>query len=74
MNSSTGKYIMVAGLVLIAIGALVFFFHDKLNKLGNLPGDINWRKDNFSFRFPVVTMIIVSVLLTLLVNIIRKFF
>lgn len=73
MSSDTGKYIMIAGVALLAIGAIVFFFHDKLNWIGKLPGDIRWTKNNISFHFPVVTMIIVSVILTILINVIRKF-
>jgi Protein of unknown function (DUF2905) len=40
MNSDTGKWIMVIGIVLLFAGVLVYFFHDKLNWIGRLPGDI----------------------------------
>ncbi|MEP6464754.1 MAG: DUF2905 domain-containing protein [Parafilimonas sp.] len=74
MNTQTGKWIIMAGVIIIIIGVLIYFFHDKLNWLGKLPGDIRIEKDNFSFYFPITTMIIISVVLTLLISIFKKFF
>jgi uncharacterized membrane protein len=74
MNSQTGKWIIVAGILIVVIGVLIYFFHDKLNWLGKLPGDIRIEKENFRFYFPITTMIIVSVVLTILISIFKKFF
>jgi hypothetical protein len=74
MNSQTGKWIIVTGIIVVVIGMLIYFFHDKLNWLGKLPGDIRIEKENFRFYFPVTTMIIISIVLTLLINIIKKNF
>lgn len=74
MNSQTGKWIIIAGIIIVIIGVIIYFFSDKLNWLGKLPGDIHIEKDNFRFYFPLVTMIIVSIVLTILINIIKKFF
>ncbi|HYJ65697.1 MAG TPA: DUF2905 domain-containing protein [Parafilimonas sp.] len=74
MNSQTGKWIIIAGILIIVIGIVIYFFHDKLNWLGKLPGDIRIEKENFRFYFPITTMIIVSVLLTILINVFKKFF
>jgi len=74
MNSQTGKWIIAAGIIIVVIGILIYFFHDKLSWLGKLPGDIRIEKENFRFYFPITTMIIISVVLTLLINIIKKFF
>lgn len=74
MNSQTGKWIIIAGFIIVVIGVLIYFFHDKLNWLGKLPGDIRVEKENFHFYFPVVTMIIISIVLTILINIFKKFF
>ena len=73
MNPETGKYIIIAGFVVIVAGIIIYFFHDKLNWIGHLPGDIRIQKENFRFYFPITTMIIFSLLLTLLIRIIRKF-
>ena len=74
MNSQTGKWIIIAGILIIVFGIVIYFFHDKLNWLGKLPGDIRIEKENFRFYFPITTMIIVSVLLTILINVFKKFF
>jgi hypothetical protein len=74
MNSQTGKWIILAGVLIVVVGIIIYFFHDKLNWLGKLPGDIRIEKENFRFYFPLTTMIIISVILTLLINIFKKLF
>ena len=72
MNQQTGKYIILAGLVIIVIGVIVWLFGNKLNFIGRLPGDIHIKRENLSFYFPITTMILVSLLLTLILWIIRR--
>jgi len=72
MSHTTGKYIILIGMIIIITGVLVYFFHDFFKWFGKLPGDIRIEKKNFSFYFPVVTMIIISVVVTILFNVIRK--
>lgn len=55
------------------VGAIVYFFGNKLNWVGRLPGDIRIEKENVRFYFPITTMILFSVLLTVIVNLIRRF-
>ncbi|WP_338875539.1 DUF2905 domain-containing protein [Spirosoma sp. SC4-14] len=75
MNSTLGKYIILIGLALVLIGAVVYFFGEKLNWLGRLPGDIRIEGKNGSgFYFPVVTCIVVSIVLNLIIVLIRRFF
>ena len=71
MNSDTGKYIIVAGGLLLLIGVIIYFFHNKLNWIGNLPGDIKIEKENFRFYFPITTLILASVLINIIVRIWR---
>ena len=73
MNQETGKYIILAGAGLLFLGLIIYFFHDKLNWFGRLPGDIRIEKENFKFYFPITTMVIFSLLLSILIRIIRKF-
>ncbi len=73
MNQDMGKYIVLVGLGVIVVGALIYFFHDKLHWIGRLPGDIRVERDNFRFYFPITTMIIFSVLLTIIIRLARKF-
>ncbi|RYF84733.1 MAG: DUF2905 domain-containing protein [Chitinophagaceae bacterium] len=72
MDQQTGKYIIVFGVIVILIGAAVYFFGDKLHWIGRLPGDIRIERENFRFYFPITTMILFSVLLTVIVNLIRR--
>ena len=74
MNSETGKYIIIIGAGVILIGLIVYFFHDKLHWIGRLPGDIRVEKENFTFYFPITTMIIFSLLITLIIRAVRNFF
>ena len=73
MNNTTGKYIIIIGAVIILVGIIIYFFHDKLNWLGKLPGDIRVEKENFKFYFPFTTMILLSLAITLIINLVRKF-
>ena len=66
-----GKVMFVFGLVIAAIGLLLWTGVGK-GWLGKLPGDINYSRDNFSFHFPIVTCLVVSVVLTLILWLIRK--
>ena len=73
MNSDTGKWIIIIGVLIILAGVIIYFFHDKLNWIGRLPGDIRFEKDNFRFYFPITTMIIFSVVLTVILIVMKRF-
>lgn len=73
MNAETGKWIILAGAVLLVAGLIIYFFPDKLHFIGRLPGDIRIEKENFRFYFPITTMILFSVLINILVKIIKRF-
>lgn len=64
------KFLLIAGAVLLIVGVL-WPWISKLG-LGRLPGDIAVEKEGFSFYFPIMTSIIVSILLTLLFWLFRK--
>ncbi len=74
MDQQTGKYILIVGIVVVLVGILVYFFHDYLKWIGRLPGDIRIEKENFRFYFPLATMIVLSLLVTLIINIFKRFF
>ena len=67
MQLSIAKALVAVGLVCLLVGSLLWFA-PKLPWLGKLPGDIQFRGERFSFYFPVVTCLVVSILLTLLLN------
>ena len=68
-----GKFLLVAGIVLAATGALLMSGSKLPLRLGRLPGDIVVKGRNGGFYFPIVTCIIVSVVLTLLMWIVNFF-
>lgn len=68
MNGDFGKTLIMIGALIIAAGVVVLLLSKTGINLGRLPGDINIRKDNYSFHFPIVTSIIISIVLTILLN------
>ncbi len=72
--NSLGKWLVVAGLVVSLAGMLVWLLGKLGVPFGNLPGDIHLERRGFSFNFPVVTCIIVSIVLTEIVNLLLWFF
>jgi hypothetical protein len=69
--SQIGKLLIVVGLVVAAIG-LALTLAGKIPWLGRLPGDFFYRGKNFSFYFPLMTSIIVSVILSLILWFINR--
>jgi H+/Cl- antiporter ClcA len=68
-----GKIIVIAGIILVVAGIIIWLLGDKLNWLGNLPGDIKIKRDNFSFYMPLASMILISLVVSLIIWLIRKF-
>jgi hypothetical protein len=69
--SGLGKALMVGGAVLFVVGLLVVL-GGKIPFLGRLPGDILIQRKGFGIYIPIVTCIVLSVLLTLILNIISR--
>lgn len=69
-----GKAIVGIAVILLIVGLLLWFFGDKLSWLGRLPGDIRIERPGLSCFFPITTMIIVSVVLSILVSLLSRFF
>jgi Protein of unknown function (DUF2905) len=67
-----GKFLLLIGAALIVVGAVLWRFPGLFGWLGKLPGDISVQKGDFSFYFPVVTCILISVVLTLLSWLFRR--
>jgi hypothetical protein len=67
-----GKFILIIGLVLVAVGALLWRFPSLFGWVCRLPGDVSVQKGNFSFYFPIVTCILISVIVTLLSWLFRR--
>lgn len=73
MPQHTGKIIIFIGLSIVAIGLLWYLLGNKLEWLGRLPGDIRIERKNFRFYFPISTMVVLSLLASLIFNLLRRF-
>ena len=67
-----GKVLIITGLSLALLGA-IFVLAGRIPFLGRLPGDLVIQRDGFSFLLPVTSMIVLSVLLTVLMNLVGRF-
>lgn len=66
-----GKIIIFVGVFLVIFG-LLLTLSNKIPFIGKLPGDFVFKRDNFSIYFPLATSIILSVILTLVLNFIFR--
>jgi len=64
---SFGRYLIIFGIVLVALGG-VLLLAGKIPWLGRLPGDFVYKGKRVTFYFPLTTSIILSILLTVLLN------
>lgn len=69
--SFLAKMLMMFGGVLLLCGGILLLL-ERLSPLGRLPGDIFYQRGNFAIYFPVVTCLILSLVLTLLLNILLR--
>jgi len=67
-----GKLLVILGVVILTLG-LLLMFSDKIPMLFKLPGDIIIRKKNFTFYFPITSLIILNLILFLVLFIIGRF-
>lgn len=67
MNPELGRILLIIGVVLVVVGGLAVL--GVRLPFGRLPGDIAIEGERGGFHFPIVTMIVVSIVLTVLFNI-----
>lgn len=65
------KTLMLVGAVIFGLG-VVLALTGKVPGIGKLPGDILIKKENFSFYFPLTTCIILSIILTLMMQVFNR--
>lgn len=70
--SYLGKYLILGGIAIVIVGLVFYFFGNKLEWLGHLPGDIRIEKENFKFYFPITTLLLISLILNFIVYIIKQ--
>lgn len=71
-SKGLGVVIVGIGLLVALIGALVYF--GALSWFGRLPGDIRVERESVNIYLPITSMLLLSVALSLLLYLIRRFF
>ena len=66
-----GRWLIVAGLVLAVIG-VVLVLGPRVPLISRLPGDIRIERDGFTFFAPLGTMLVISIVLTVLLNLFSR--
>lgn len=69
---SLGKMLIVVGGLVLLVGVLMLV--GGRFGLGQLPGDMSWKRGNAGIHFPVVTSIVLSIVLTIVLNLVLRFF
>ncbi|TMA66611.1 MAG: DUF2905 domain-containing protein [Deltaproteobacteria bacterium] len=67
MMQDLGRFLIVLGAAAVLIGVLLVLA-PRIPWLGRLPGDVLIRRGTFTFYFPLVTCLVVSIILTLILN------
>lgn len=65
---SLGRLLVGVGILLVIVGLIMIGLGRFLN-FGSLPGDIVYKKGNFTFYFPIVTCIVISVIISLILKV-----
>jgi hypothetical protein len=69
----TGKILLLVGVFLLVLG-LLFIFWQRIPLLGRLPGDIFLQNGNLRLFFPIATCVVISVVLTIILNFVLRLF
>lgn len=72
MDGSLGLLVVVGGVFVILIGLLIY--SGGLGWFGRLPGDIRYESGNVRVYVPLVSMLLISLALTVIFNLLRRFF
>lgn len=70
MDRDLGRIIVVAGIAVVVVGVLVQV--GALRWFGNLPGDIRFEGENSRVFVPITSMVVVSVVLSILLNVVQR--
>jgi hypothetical protein len=66
-----GKTLILFGILFVIIGVFLVFF-ERIPYLGKLPGDIFIRRGNTVIFFPIVTCLLLSIILSIILNLLRR--
>jgi Protein of unknown function (DUF2905) len=66
--------LIVIGAGLLVVGVLLRFFPGMFSWFGNLPGDIHYQGENTTVFIPITSMLVISVVATVLINVVGRLF
>lgn len=69
-----GKFFIIVGFSFVLLGIFIYFLGDKLSWFGNLPLDFSYKSKSTQIYAPIGSMIVISIVLSLIMNIFSKFF
>ena len=67
-----GRWIIITGIILVIIGSIVHFAPWLVNWFGKLPGDIRIETERSKIYIPFTSMILLSIVLTVLINLFKR--
>ena len=69
-----GKILIFIGLIIFIVGVVMYVLGNNIGGFGNLYGDIKIIQSNYKFYFPITSMLLISIILTIIINIVSRFF
>jgi H+/Cl- antiporter ClcA len=66
-----GRFLVISGIILIAAGLLIYAAPSLFSWFGKLPGDIRIEKENSKIFIPLTSMLLLSIVLTIIVNLLK---
>ena len=69
---TTGKLLIAIGVLIALIGVVLTYAPNLFGWFGRLPGDIRIEKENGFFFFPITSMIVISVVVTIIINLLFR--
>lgn len=66
------RWLIIAGFVLVVAGLVLHYVPGVFNWFGRLPGDIRIETERGKFFFPITSAILISILLTIVINLFRR--
>ena len=66
-----GKWLVIIGALILGLGMIFYFWGDKFQWIGHLPGDIRIEREQFKFYFPLTTMVLFSIVLNVVIRLVK---
>ncbi len=68
------RFLILTGIIFVVVGIIFQLFPGLLNWLGRLPGDIRYETESTRVYIPITTMLLLSIILTIAINLLRRLF